>query len=78
MLNVLRDNSQELKYNVEQYHYLHRWPTGLSLPFGYILTVDGTRHAPDGRLWGFVVMKKLQHLKQQGLFGSIHAIHLAL
>ena len=68
-LQVVRDTSPELVRHVEEFHYLHRWPVPQSLPFGYCLLVDGQRTAWDGRLFGFVVMKKLQHLKQKGLFG---------
>src|SRR5687767_9987427 len=62
-------------------HYLHRWPDARSLPFAYALYVpdrfaisgagdlEPGYYAPDGRLWGLVVMKKPQHHKQRGLFG---------
>lgn len=53
----------------EHDHYLHRYPDPRSLPFGYMLHYGDSLHAPDGRLWGFVVMKKPQHHQQRGLFG---------
>jgi hypothetical protein len=68
-IQVHRNDSAELRDHVECYHYLHRWPAPLSLPFGYTLEVDGKRHQRDGRLSGLVVMKKPQHNKQAGLFG---------
>jgi hypothetical protein len=68
-LAVHRDDSDELRHHVQKYHYLHRWPDPRSLPFGYALAVEGTRYAPDGRLWGLVVMKKPQHHRHAGLFG---------
>lgn len=68
-LDVLRDNSQELRHHAVKFHYLHRWPVATSLPFGYALMINSERYAPDGRLWGFVVMKKPQHLRQKDLFG---------
>lgn len=55
---------------IEQYHYLRRWPDPRSLPFAYALSVDGKSGSPDGRPWGIVVFKKLQHHKQLGLFGE--------
>lgn len=58
-----------VKQHCEKYHYLHRWPDARSLPFGYRLEYDGQHHAPDGRLWGLVVMKKPQHHQQRHLFG---------
>lgn len=68
-LDVLRDDSQELRHHVIKFHYLHRWPVPVSLPFGYVLMINSTRYAPDGRLWGLVVTKKPQHIRQQDLFG---------
>lgn len=74
MLDGVRDHC-------EQYHYLHRWPDARSLPFAYVLyvpdqwailgagTLEPGYYAPDGRLWGLVVMKKPQHHQQRGLFG---------
>jgi len=54
---------------VEAHHYLHCWPDPRSLPFGYALLVDGQRTARDGRPFGALVFKKLQHHRQRGLFG---------
>lgn len=68
-LAVTRDDSGLVQQMVIRYHYLHRWPSPLSLPFSYRLVVDGQDCAPDGRAWGVVVMKKPQHLKQSRLFG---------
>lgn len=59
----------DVREGCERDHYLHRWPDPRSLPFAYVLNVDGKHHAADGRLFGFVVMKKPQHHKQVGLFG---------
>jgi hypothetical protein len=53
----------------EKDHYLKRWPDPRSLPFAYVVKVDGQTHAPDGRINGLLVFKKLQHHKQRGLFG---------
>lgn len=58
-----------VKEHCELYHYLHRYPDPRSLPFGYVLHVDGAERAEDGRLHGLIVMKKPQHLKQRKLFG---------
>ncbi|HML23559.1 MAG TPA: hypothetical protein PKD09_18020 [Aggregatilinea sp.] len=68
-ITIDRDDSFELRQHVEDYHYLHRWPDPRSLPFGYVLTVDGQRCQEDGRLSGLVVFKKPQHHRQAGLFG---------
>jgi hypothetical protein len=73
-LRVHRNDSQELKDQVEELHYLHRYPDPRSLPFGYSLeitgeTFPGTTHDPDGNLWGIIVYKRLQHTRQRGLFG---------
>ena len=68
-LDVTRNDSDELRYHVTHYHYLKRWPHPTSYPFGYSLMINGTRYAPDGSLWGLIVMKKPQHLRQRGLFG---------
>jgi hypothetical protein len=75
---VIRNDSDELKLHCERDHYLHRFPDPRSLPFGYVISipnhgetnlVQDELHAKDGRLWGFVVMKKPQHHRQTGLFG---------
>lgn len=68
-LYVMRDNSARLRECVICEHYLHTWPHPKSLPFGYRLVVDGQPVAPDGRLWGCVVMKKPQALQMRGLYG---------
>ncbi len=68
-ITVCRYDGADLRDHVEQYHYLHRWPDPRSLPFGYVLAVDGNRYCRDGRLAGLVVFKKPQHHKQHGLFG---------
>lgn len=68
-LTVERDDSLQLRQHVEDFHYLRRWPDARSLPFSYRLLIDGQRAAPDGRLWGLVVLKKPQHHRQRGLFG---------
>lgn len=59
----------EVRDHTEQYHYLKRWPDARSLPFAYSLLVDDEAHAPDGRLYGLVVMKKPQHHQHRHLFG---------
>lgn len=69
MIAVQRDDTPQLRYHVENYHYLKRWPDPRSLPFGYRLTLDEQPCAPDGRMWGLVVMKKPQHHQHRGLFG---------
>ncbi len=61
-LDVVRDHCVK-------FHYLRRWPDARSLPFGYYLQYGDSLRADDGRLWGFVVFKKLQHHAQRGLFG---------
>ncbi len=66
---IVRDDSELLVEHAWKYHYLHKWPAPLSLPFGYRIEVDGQRVASDGRLYGFLVIKKLQHHRQQQLFG---------
>ena len=66
---IFRDNSRLLREHVEKYHYLHKWPDGRSLPFAYRIEVDGRRYASDGRLCGLLVLKKLQHHRQRGVFG---------
>lgn len=68
-IQIERDSSARLKEHVERYHYLHRWPDARSLPFAYRIEVDGKAEAPDGRLFGLLVLKKPQHHKQHGLFG---------
>lgn len=59
----------EIRRHVETWHYLKRWPDPRSLPFAHRLLIDGAAYAPDGRLWGVVVFKKPQHLRQRHLFG---------
>jgi hypothetical protein len=54
---------------VERDHYLKKWPHPKSLPFSYRLLVDGRTSAPDGRPFGLMVWKQLQHGRQRGLFG---------
>lgn len=66
---VERDDSGFVQQRVVQDHYLHRWPSPLSLPFGYRLLNQGRSTAPDGRAWGVAVMKKPQQLRHSGLFG---------
>lgn len=61
---------------VERDHYLHRWPDPRSLPFAYCLSVDGGRLADDGRPLGLMVMKKLQHHRQRGLFGNQYVVKI--
>lgn len=68
-IRLIRDDSNFLVHHVETFHYLHRWPDGRSLPFGYRIEVDGEDKADDGRLLGLLVMKKPQHHKQRDLFG---------
>lgn len=68
-VEIKRDDSQILRDHVEKYHYLHKWPDPRSLPFAYRVLVDGRLFAEDGRLYGLLVLKKLQHHKQRGLFG---------
>lgn len=63
------DSLADVRFHCENFHYLRRWPDPRSLPFGYVLSVDGQTHAPDGRLWGMVVLKKPQHHQMRGLFG---------
>lgn len=58
-----------VKDHCQQYHYLRRYPDPRSLPFAYVLVVDGELHQRDGRLNGLIVMKKPQHHKHRGLFG---------
>src|SRR5690554_4268455 len=73
MLTVQRATGallQDVRHHCEQYHYLHRYPDPRSLPFGYVLEVDGEQRADDGRLLGLVVLKKPQHHRQRGLFGD--------
>jgi hypothetical protein len=69
-LSVQRDDTEELRWTCETYHYLHRWPDPRALPFGYRLLVDDQRADADGQLWGLIVMKKPQHHGQRGLFGG--------
>lgn len=71
----------QVQKRCETDHYLHRWPDPRSLPFAYALYVpdrwairgagdlETGYYAPDGRLYGLVVMKKPQHHQQRGLFG---------
>jgi hypothetical protein len=66
---VERCAAEFVRETVERDHYLHRYPDPRSLPFAYRLGVDGAMSAGDGRPYGVVVMKKLQHHKQHGLFG---------
>jgi hypothetical protein len=66
---VLRVPDRLIRPTVEGDHYIHRWPDPRSLPFGYALCHNGSTLHRDGRPWGLVVMKKLQHHKQRGLFG---------
>lgn len=66
---VYRCPADCVRETVERDHYLKRWPDPRSLPFAYCLSVDGERLAGDGRPFGVVVMKKLQHNKQRDLFG---------
>jgi hypothetical protein len=66
---IHRCRDEFVRTTVERDHYLHRWPDPRSLPFAYRLELDGERAASDGRPFGVVVMKKLQHHKQRGLFG---------
>lgn len=68
-LRVERDDSGFVRQAVIKEHYLHRWPSPLSMPFGYRLVNEDRVAAPDGRPWGVVVMKKPQHLAQRELFG---------
>lgn len=68
-LCVVRDDGAEVRDCVVSEHYLHTWPHPKSLPFGYRLVVDDAQYAPDGRLWGCVVMKIPQQRKTRGLFG---------
>lgn len=58
-----------VKSHCEKYHYLHYWPDARSLPFAYALSLDNEERAPDSCLWGLMVLKKLQHHRQGGLFG---------
>lgn len=60
---------QQVRQHCEHCHYLHRWPDARSLPFGYYLQCGDEPFAPDGRLWGLVVLKKPQHHQQRRLFG---------
>lgn len=66
---AIRNMKTEVANHCVRYHYLERYPDPRSLPFSYYLQVDGQTFAPDGRLWGLVVMKKPQHMSQRGLFG---------
>lgn len=66
---ALRMDSDDVVFHIEEFHYLHRWPDPRSLPFSYILEVNGALRADDGRLNGILVMKKPQHHKQRYLFG---------
>lgn len=52
-------------------HYLHKWPNAKSLPFAYVLKIDGSPYGPpyDHYLNGLVVFKKPQHHQHRGLFG---------
>lgn len=68
-ITIWRDDSLLLREHVEKYHYLRKWPDPRSLPFGYRIEVNGSSHAGDGRLFGLLVLKKLQHHKQRSLFG---------
>lgn len=68
-LRIERDDSCFVQQVIVKDHYLHRWPSPLSMPFGYHLVYHDRASAPDGRPWGVVVMKKPQHLRQTGLFG---------
>lgn len=72
-LSLLRVQDASLlkvvRQHCEAYHYLQRWPDPRSLPFAYAMLTDGKLYAPDGRLNGLLVFKKLQHHKQKGLFG---------
>lgn len=70
-LSVMRDDGPGLRKCVETQHYLHNWPHPKSLPFGYRLVVDGCELAPDGLLWGAVVLKKPQAMKMRGLYGYV-------
>jgi hypothetical protein len=67
--SVHRCYADFVRGTIEHDHYLHRYPDPRSLPFAYCLSRDSTRIAADGRPLGIVVMKKLQHHKQRGLFG---------
>lgn len=53
----------------ETKHYLQRYPDPRSLPFAYVLTVNGQLRIAGKELWGLVVFKKPQHHIQRGLFG---------
>jgi len=68
-LSVCRCPDKLVRATVEHDHYLKKWPDPRSLPFAYCLLVDGQALAGDGRPYGIVVMKKLQHHRQRGLFG---------
>lgn len=68
-VTIKRDDSNILQAHVRQYHYLHKWPDPRSLPFAYRIEVNGRSLASDGRLFGLLVLKKLQHHKQRDLFG---------
>lgn len=69
MIELRRCDEWFIRPVIEADHYLHRWPDPRSLPFGYALLLDGACLAEDGRPFGALVFKKLQHLKQEGLFG---------
>lgn len=66
-----------VRETVERDHYLGRWPDPRSIPFAYCPSVDGKRTAPDGRPFGVVVMKKLQHHRQRGLFGNQYVVKIS-
>lgn len=68
-VQITRNDSDQLRAHVEQFHYLYKWPDPRSLPFAYHITIDGQKYAPDGRLNGLLVLKKPQHHKQRNLFG---------
>lgn len=68
-LMVARCHSEAVRETIERFHYLRRWPDPRSLPFAYHLVKDGRDVAPDGRPWGVIVMKCLQHKRQSGVFG---------
>ncbi len=69
MIQIVRDDSYWVRHNIIEHHYLHKWPSPLSLPFSYRITVNGNHAAPDRRPFGIIVLKKLQHSRQKGVFG---------
>lgn len=69
MISVVRCSSKVVRPTIEMFHYLHKWPHPKSLPFAMCLNIDGETLAPDGRPFGILVWKKLQHHRQKGLFG---------